>query len=199
MPYEWVGQTEGAPDISGASFHADGGAPLAVLHVWPHRSLPKKGFVGFIGVTFVLILMPLVAVIGTPVLWGLLPFVLGALALVWMLLQKNYRDGEILEELSLWSDRVSLTRQARNAAPLSWEANPYWVSAHLHAKAGPVQHYLTLKGAGREVELGAFLSADERTALYHELSDYLPQVAASAAPGHRKNTGDNPGGSSKER
>ena len=156
-----------------------------MLHVWPHRSLPKKGFVWFIGATFVLIMLPLGAVIGTPVLWGLLPFMLGAVALVWALIQKNYRDGEILEELSLWSDHMTLTRQTRKGPPLSWAANPYWVSLHLHKAGGPVEQYLTLKGAGREVELGAFLSADERTILYRELSDLLPAVAASASPGHQ--------------
>jgi uncharacterized membrane protein len=34
---------------------------------------------------------------------------------------------------------------------------------------GPVPHYVTLQGAGREVEIGAFLSEDERCALYDEL------------------------------
>ena len=59
MPFEWVNDRKEAPEISGASFHAKGGPALAVLHVWPHRSLPKKGFVWFIGATFVLIMLPL--------------------------------------------------------------------------------------------------------------------------------------------
>ncbi|WP_193142434.1 MULTISPECIES: DUF2244 domain-containing protein [unclassified Meridianimarinicoccus] len=188
MPIEWVNETKEAPEISGASFHDRGQTPLAVLHLWPHRSLPKKGFVLFIAITFGLVLLPLLAVIGTPVLWGLLPFVMLALGLMWALLQKNYRDGEILEELTLWSDLVTLTRRARRASDQSWQANPYWVSVHLHDKTGPVEKYLTLKGAGREVELGAFLSSDERADLYLILADLLPRIAASAAPGHRPRT-----------
>lgn len=94
MPFEWVG-TNGEAEISGASLHSVGGTPLARLHLWPHRSLPKRGFVAFIGITFALVLVPLSAVIGTPILWGLLPFVLGTLALTWALLAKSYRDGEI--------------------------------------------------------------------------------------------------------
>ena len=43
-----------------------------------------------------------------------------------------------------------------------WEANPYWLRVTLHETDGPVPNYLTLKGDGREVELGAFLSEDER-------------------------------------
>ena len=183
MPVEWVDGHRGAPVIAGASLHGRGEPPLACLHLWPHRSLPKRGFVAFIGVTFALLLLPLLAVLGTPVLWGLAPFVLGALAFLYAMIQKNYRDGEILEELRLWSDRAELTRSARNRAPLTWAANPYWVSVHLHATGGPVAGYLTLKGAGREVELGAFLSEDERKALHGTLRDVLARVVATGTRG----------------
>jgi uncharacterized membrane protein len=181
MPVEWLDSTTGAPVITGASCHARGEPPLACLHLWPHRSLPKRGFVWFIGATFVLLLLPLLAVLGTPILWGLAPFVLGALWFLYAMIQKNYRDGEILEELRLWSDRAELTRSVRNRAPLTWAANPYWISVHLHEIGGPVSSYLTLKGAGREVELGAFLSADEREALHETLRDVLARVAVSSA------------------
>ena len=46
----------------------------------------------------------------------------------------------------------------------------------MHEKGGPVPHYVTLSGKGREVEIGAFLSEDERKALYGELSDALRQA-----------------------
>lgn len=182
MPVEWLGSKGGAPDVSGASFRARGEPPLAVLHLWPHRSLPKAGFAAFIGATFALILLPLVAVLGTPVMWGLMPFLFGTLALVWWLLQKSYRDGEVLEELALWSDHARLVRRARGGPEQSWDANPYWVTVQVHPKGGPVESYLTLKGAGREVELGAFLSKDEREALYPVLGEILGRVVATAAP-----------------
>lgn len=181
MPIEWLDSKAGAPVIAGASLHERGEPPLACLHLWPHRSMPKRGFAAFIGATFVLLLLPLLAVLGTPILWGLAPFVFGAFWFLYAMIQKNYRDGEILEELRLWSDWAELTRSARNRAPLTWAANPYWISVHLHETGGPVPGYLTLKGAGREVELGAFLSADERAALHGTLRDVLARVAASAA------------------
>jgi uncharacterized membrane protein len=39
-----------------------------------------------------------------------------------------------------------------------------------------VPNYLTLKGEGREVELGAFLSEEERVALHAALRDRIPQL-----------------------
>ena len=90
MPYEWI-----SPDAR------DSQAPLHELHLWPHRSLPKRGFVLFIGGTFLLLLLPLYPAIGSPVLWGLLPFLMGTLGLLYWAIQKSYRDGEVLEELRI--------------------------------------------------------------------------------------------------
>jgi uncharacterized membrane protein len=182
MPTEWLNDTKAAPVITGAALHSRGDPPLARLHVWPHRSLPKRGFAIFIAITFGMLMVPMLSVLGTPALWGLAPFVLGALALIYLMLQKNYRDGEILEDLSLWSDHATLTRTTRAGPPLTWEANPYWISIQLHKKGGPVPSYLTLKGSGREVELGAFLSQEEREALHGPLSDILARVVATGSP-----------------
>lgn len=160
MPYEWI-----TPDALDQPEE---------LHLWPHRSLPKRGFVIFIGATSALLLLPLLAVLGSPVLWGLLPFLAGALALTWALLQRSYRDGEVLEELVLSESTVALTRHDPRRPARHWDANPHWVQVSLHPKSGPVPNYLTLRGGPREVEIGAFLTEPERLALYDELSRRLP-------------------------
>ena len=43
----------------------------------------------------------------------------------------------------------------------------------IYETEGPVANYITLTGNGREVELGAFLSEDERKTLYEELEQLL--------------------------
>ena len=129
MPYEWLPPT---PDSQ------------ARLHLWPYRSLPRRGFVLFIGATCALIAVPMLAVL-----------------------------AEIVEDLTLDRDSLALTRHGPRGARQDWQANPYWVTVHLHPTGGPVPNYLTLKGNGREVELGAFLSEDERLTLCDELQTRL--------------------------
>lgn len=155
MPYEWI-----APSHNTHRHE---------LHLWPYRSLPKRDFVWFIGGTAALVSLPLIISIGSAVLWGLLPFIAGAVWAIWAALNKSYRDGEILETLIIEEKHAALTRHDPKKGKLEWEANPYWVNVELHPSSGPVEHYITLKGGPREVEIGAFLSPPERKALYGEL------------------------------
>lgn len=172
MPYEWDKplSTAPAPDAPGA---AEGAAPIATLHAWPFRSLPKRGFAFVIGMAYVLMLVPVGAFVGTLAVWWLLVPGLAAIAALYWFIGKSYRDGEILEELEIWPDLIRLTRHGPHGRHAQWEANPYWTTLTLHPKGGPVPDYVTLKGGGREVEIGAFLSDAERPALHEELARAL--------------------------
>ena len=158
MPYEWL-----PPD--GATER---------LHLWPHRSLTQRGFVWFITVTATLIALPLFAVIGSPVGWTLMPFLLGTVWAIWFALRKNGRDREIVEDLRISPECITLVRHGPKGLRQDWKANPYWLRITLHETGGPVPNYLTLKAEGRAVELGAFLSEAERVTLRQELADRLP-------------------------
>lgn len=176
MPLEWLIRQDEAPGNSGAFSHARGDAPLAKLRIWPHRSLPVEGFVWFIAITAAAIALPMLAVLGSPVLWGILPFALSIIIALWAAFRRNYRDGALTEELALWSDRIELVQNDPYRGVRRWNAHPYWVRPVLHPSGGPVEHYLTLKGGGREVQLGAFLSPEERIALYGELTQELARL-----------------------
>lgn len=156
MPYQWS-PTPDAPH----------------LRLWPYQSLEPRGFVWFIGVTAATIALPLIAMLGSPVWWGLLPFIAAALAAIWYAIRRSARDRAITEELHLTPDLITLRRHGPRAAHKEWQANPHWVQVTLYPVEGPVPQYLTLRGNGREVELGAFLSEDERKALSRELRDRL--------------------------
>ena len=168
MPYEWSTTTT----RNGQARH---------LRLWPHRSLPRKGFAGFILVTFALLLIPLSAVLGTGVLWGLLPFLLLTVAGIWWALERSYRDARVQEDLVLDAEEVTLTRADARGDIQDWECQTYWARAQMHIEGGPVPFYVTLSGKGREVEIGAFLSEDERKALYGELSQALVEAGRAGA------------------
>ena len=88
-------------------------------------------------------------------------------------LNRSYRDGSTLEILTLRRDRIALIRHNPRGPVQEWQANPYWTIVQIHPTGGPVPNYLTLKGEGREVEVGAFLSEGERIVLKAELDAAL--------------------------
>jgi len=139
--------------------------------------------VWFIGGTAALIAGPLVGLLGSPVLWGLLPFLLAAIAGIWWALERSFRDGEILEDLTLTPETVTLTRHGPRGQRQDWQANPHWVEVRIYPKAGPkagpVPDYLTLRGNGREVELGAFLTEEERRQLREEIQEALTALSSA--------------------
>ncbi|MGR3460539.1 MAG: DUF2244 domain-containing protein [Roseovarius sp.] len=160
MPYHWSRPPQGAdPDLE--------------LQLWPHRSLPRRGFAAFVLATFALITIPLYPLLGTMVLWGLLPFLLLAVAGVWWGLEATYRSARLREVLTIAPDELRLVRTNPNGDVQEWACNRYWARVLMHPEGGPVDHYLTLRGGGREVEIGAFLSEDERKALHGELADAI--------------------------
>ena len=146
---------------------------IKIIEVWPYNSLKPKGFVLFLGSTFVLISLPLFNVLGTTGFWGLLPFLLLAFIGVWFALRRSLNDRQILEQLTLSRKEIALIRQNPTGEHKRWVCSPYWAKLKIYETEGPVANYITLTGNGREVELGAFLSEDERRTLYGELKQLL--------------------------
>ncbi len=55
----------------------------------------------------------------------------------------------------------------RGGPDQNWQANPHWVEVKLRPEGGPVENYVTPRGNNRTVEIGAFLSPDERQEMYY--------------------------------
>ena len=130
--------------------------------------MTAQGFAWFIGTTAALFSLPLLAILGSPTVWILLAFMLLAVCGIWRALMANRAHRQIHEELTLSPDRVRLEHRLPKRPPKTWDAAPSWITVHL-SQEGPVEDYLTLRGGGREVELGAFLTPAERKDLYAEL------------------------------
>lgn len=157
MPYKW---SDTAPKT---------------LTLWPHQSMTPAGFSWFIGVTAAMLTLPLFAVLGSAVAWVLMVFFIATIAAVWRAIMVNRRQRSLHERLTLSEAQIALSHIPSTGPTLDWSANLHWVTVALRDD-GPVENYLTLRGNGREVELGAFLTPEEREALYSEL---LPMLRAA--------------------
>ncbi|NUH66151.1 DUF2244 domain-containing protein [Sulfitobacter sp. S0837] len=158
MPYKWTTPPRATPQQ---------------MRLWPHQSLPARGFAAFMLATFIMAMVPLVALLGTVFLWGLLPFVILALAALYWALQHNHRARQIEEVLTLNDTTATLIHTTAKGEVKEWDCNRYWTQVTKYEEDGPVPHYVTLRGEGREVEIGAFLSEEERIALFEDLSRHL--------------------------
>ena len=143
------------------------------MRLWPHNSLPARGMAVFVLSTFTMISIPVLGLLGSPVLWGLLPFTLAAVWGMYWALQRNYKARQINEELILDETMARLTRTNPKGDVQEWDCDRYWTQVTKYEDEGPVPHYITLRGKGREVEIGAFLSEDERIALFDDLQRAL--------------------------
>lgn len=143
--------------------------PLWEITLWPNRSLGRKGFRNTMLLTGFGLLLPTLPLFFTPAGWLMAPFVGGAFGLLWLAFRANYRQGRLSEHLSLWNDLIAVERHEVNGEIRRWCANPYWLRIKIVEEGGPVDNYLTLIGSDREIEIGAFLSPEERVALKGEI------------------------------
>ena len=79
MPHHWSDTPEGP----------------VVLTLTAYRSLPPKGFAAVILITVAFLTLPLLSVLGTAILWWMLPFLAAAVWALWAALRRSYKDGEV--------------------------------------------------------------------------------------------------------
>jgi uncharacterized membrane protein len=169
---------EGSPAVFDSELPQD--APVYQVTLWPNRSLSRRGFRRLMLIVGAGLAIPVIPFLGGPVGWALAPFALGALGLLWFFLKRNYRDGRLTEELSLWPGLLAVTRREPSGEVRRWRADPYWV--RLEVRETPtVEHYITLSAKGRTIELGAFLSPEERLELADELRGALAALPGQSA------------------
>ncbi len=158
-------------------------APILDLRLWPNRSLPRRGARVVLILLGIGLAAPLLPLAGTALIWGIVPFEAAVLGGLYLAFRRSYADGALTEELRLWPDVISVVRREAGGRILTWRADPFWVRTRL-IEDGKVEQYLTLRGDGREIELGAFLSPDERVALHGDLTAALRRLRHLPAAGN---------------
>ena len=146
------------------------------IRLAPNRSLYSYGTKLVFLVIACGFLLPIIPFIGSPIGTTLTIFSGLTFYLFLVMLQRNFQQGSTFEEILISKSKVVVVHQEKNKKQKIWEGNPYWTRVTLDINNPKLKNYLTLAGKGRHIELGAFLSADERV----ELKDKIQNALAKA-------------------
>ena len=146
------------------------------MRLFPNRSLDKHGTKVVAGIIAFGFLLPIIPFIGSPIGVTLTIFSGLTFYLFLTLLQKNFQEGHTFEEILISKRKVIVVHKEKNKEKKTWEGNPYWTRVDVDINNARLKNYLTLAGKGRHIELGAFLSPDERI----ELRDKIQNALAKA-------------------
>lgn len=143
--------TDGATDKQEEAFRA-------VLY--PHRSLPRTGFVALMGCLCVVSFIAGYSFyrIGA---WPVPGFFGLDVLLIYVAFRLNYRSGRRYEIVDLTHDKLEVTRVTPSGKRDSFSLNPYWARVRLTERTEG-RSDLALAAHGKEYRIGDFLSDDER-------------------------------------
>ena len=146
------------------------------IRMFPNRSLDANGTKVVSGIIACGFLLPIIPFIGSPIGTALTIFSGLTFFLFLTLLQKNFQQGTTFEEILISKHKIIVVHKERNKEQKTWEGNPYWTRVEVDIRNAKLKNYLTLAGKGKHIELGAFLSPDERI----ELRDKIQNALAKA-------------------
>jgi uncharacterized membrane protein len=154
--------------------------PIFEALLYPHRSLGRKGYAILIaGTAAIVSLYGLVfLVMGA---WPIFGFLGGEWLLFWFLFRKHHRGDERAERIRLYPDHLLFERYDRKGGHTKERLQPYWLNVILE-RAAEHDNALFLRSHGRSIEVGAFLSPQERRDLAGELQTVLARHRSSPAP-----------------
>ena len=161
-----------AARISGPQWRERTDPPVYEVALWPNQSLTRRGYRATLGGAAAGLALPLAGLVGTKVFWPLAVFMAVPFLALRYAMRRNARQMQIEERLWVWPDEVRVERREADGRVLRWQADPLRIRLWLH-KGAKVEDYLTLSGGGRQIELGAFLSPEERVALADEIERAL--------------------------
>ena len=155
--------------------------PIFEALLYPRRSLGRKGYTILIaGTAAIVFLYGLVFLaIGA---WPIFGFLGGEWLLFWFLFRKHHRGDDRAERIRLYPDHLLFERFDRHGNHTAERLQPYWLNIILERAAEP-DNALYLRSHGRSIEVGAFLSPQERRGLANELRAVLQLHRSSPTPG----------------
>lgn len=154
-------------------------APLLDVVVYPHRSLGKAGFLVLMAVLSVCSLALGLALYLSGA-WPAIGFLGLDLLVVYVAFRLNYRAARAYETVRLTPGALEVTRVDARGRGRRITFQPYWLAVDMDDP--PRRHSrLTLRAHGRRLEVGGFLTPDEKLDLARALRRALDEARRPAA------------------
>lgn len=153
--------------------------PLLDVVVYPHRSLGPTGF---------LVLMAVLSACSFTVgmifylsgAWPVVGFLGLDVLIVYVAFRLNYRAARAYETVRLTPEALEITKVDARGRRRSATLQPYWLAVDMD---DPPRRYsrLTLRTHGRRLEIGGFLTPDEKLDLARALRRALDEARSRPA------------------
>jgi uncharacterized membrane protein len=152
--------------------------------LWPHRSLPRRGF----RVLMLLLgLLSLGAGIGFVSVgaWPICGFFGLDVALLYLAFRISYRSARQRETLRLADDQFTVERVGIYGERRQWRFQPFWLRIVLEERPDD-SNRLLLASHGRSLMIGDFLAPSLRRELATSLRDVLARWRAALNPANAR-------------
>lgn len=152
--------------------------PLFAATLRPDRSMRPTGgwialMVAFLGV------MPVLLVASDYLLTGILAFACAAVGLV-IYGQHQKRGYTQSQTVTLWAERLEIIEQGLGKPKRVYQFDPSLIRLNLHRDANERTNAIVLKHGEQTVELGAFLSIDDKGSFAKAFGAALRQARRNA-------------------
>ena len=146
------------------------------MKIAPNRSLSNQGTI-FVFIFLALgLFIPIIPFIGSHIGIALTLFSGCTFYLFLFFLGKNFQSGQKYEEIKISSEKIQIIHKEVNKEKLIWEGNPIWSQIIMEKRSKKMENYLTIREKGRYIELGTFLSPNERKNLNNKIQNALAKA-----------------------
>jgi uncharacterized membrane protein len=136
--------------------------PLFAATLTPHRSLSQAGYRIVIAILAIGTTIPGMIFFSMGA-WPVVGFLGLDILLIWWALSTSMRQGKQLEEVTLWADQLQLRQVSPNGKEQITRFNPFFVKLVLDRDMNERTTGLHLRTRDSDIEIGAFLSPDEKS------------------------------------
>jgi len=139
--------------------------------LWPHRSLPPRGFrLLMLGLGLLSLVAGIIFVLAGA--WPICGFFGLDVALLYLAFRISYRSARQSETLRLAGDQFTVERIGIYGERRRWRFQPFWLRVTLEEKDEHTNR-LVLASHGRSLVVGSFLGPAERRGVARALRDAL--------------------------